>query len=147
MEMAIKSRKKKRKKPWRAQKGGGSQRLNEIYQLAESATSPICGRFPAFRHPRKTGAQVRNHETSHASESPSVSTNMIADNLGVIWICIASTLCGCNQTNGFMNNRSGMIAYQQRDYTTARRAFERAPCEDGPEYPRSLPASLAMRRP
>lgn len=44
----------------------------------------------------------------------------------VIWICIASTLCGCNQTTGFMNNRAGMSSYQQGDYTAARRAFERA---------------------
>ena len=64
----------------------------------------------------------------------------------VIWICIASTMCGCNQTNGFMNNRAGMSAYQQRDYTTARRSFERALADNPQSAHYAFNVAAAMRK-
>ncbi|REJ71279.1 MAG: hypothetical protein DWQ34_02075 [Planctomycetota bacterium] len=44
----------------------------------------------------------------------------------LVWICIASTLCGCNQTSGYMNNQAGRAYYEQGNYTAARHSFERA---------------------
>lgn len=45
---------------------------------------------------------------------------------GLIWIFIASTFCGCNQTSGYVNNQAGQQYYQQGNYTAARQAFQRA---------------------
>jgi Tfp pilus assembly protein PilF len=64
----------------------------------------------------------------------------------VIWICIASTLCGCNQTTGFMNNRAGMSAFQQGDYTAARRDFERALADNPQSAHYAFNVAAAMRK-
>ena len=64
----------------------------------------------------------------------------------VIWICIASTLCGCNQTTGFVNNREGMSAYQQGDFTTARRSFERALADNPRNANYAFNVAAAMRK-
>ena len=44
----------------------------------------------------------------------------------LIWICIASTFCGCNQASGYLNNQAGRNYYDQGNYTAARHSFERA---------------------
>lgn len=64
----------------------------------------------------------------------------------VLWICIASTLCGCNQTSGFVNNRTGMTAYQQGDFTSARRAFERALADNPHSAHYAFNVAAAMRK-
>lgn len=51
---------------------------------------------------------------------------------GLIWIVIASTFCGCNQTSGYVNNQAGQNYYAQGNYTAARQAFQRA-MTDNPE--------------
>ena len=45
---------------------------------------------------------------------------------GLVWIVIASTFCGCNQTSGYANNQAGQNYYAQGNYTAARHAFQRA---------------------
>ena len=53
---------------------------------------------------------------------------------GLIWICFASTLCGCNAANGWVMNRSGQAYYNRGNYTAARYEFERA-LMDNPRNP------------
>lgn len=45
---------------------------------------------------------------------------------GLAWICVASTLCGCNAVSGWTMNQSGLGYYKKGNYTAARYEFERA---------------------
>src|SRR5690606_28611905 len=55
---------------------------------------------------------------------------------GIIWVCVASTLCGCAQSNAWVSNQSGQWAFNQGNYTAARHEFERALADDpyNPSY-------------
>jgi Tfp pilus assembly protein PilF len=63
---------------------------------------------------------------------------------GLVWTCIATTLCGCGQISGYVNNRTGHGFYQQGNYTAARHAFQRA-LHDNPrnaDYAFNVAASM-----
>lgn len=45
---------------------------------------------------------------------------------GLVWICIATTLCGCNSMSGWAMNRTGEAYIDRGDYTAARYEFQRA---------------------
>lgn len=45
---------------------------------------------------------------------------------GLLWVCIACTLCGCSPINGWVMNESGIAYYNRGDYEAARYEFERA---------------------
>lgn len=53
---------------------------------------------------------------------------------GLVWICLACTLCGCGAANGYIMNQSGLGYYRQGNYTAARFEFERA-MMDNPYHP------------
>jgi Tfp pilus assembly protein PilF len=65
---------------------------------------------------------------------------------GLIWICIASTFCGCNQTSGYMNNQAGKGFYQQGNYTAARRSFEQALMDNPQKSDYAFNVAAAMRK-
>jgi Tfp pilus assembly protein PilF len=65
---------------------------------------------------------------------------------GLTWICVASTLCGCNQTSGYMNNQTGQGYYEQGNYTASRRAFERALMDNPQSADYAFNVAAAMRK-
>lgn len=64
----------------------------------------------------------------------------------LIWICMASTFCGCNQTSGYMNNQAGRGFYQQGNYTAARRSFEQALMDNPQKADYAFNVAAAMRK-
>jgi Tfp pilus assembly protein PilF len=59
---------------------------------------------------------------------------------------LAAGLCGCNTTNGYLNNQVGMWNYQQGNYLAAREEFNRAAADDPQNATFAYNLARAMKR-
>lgn len=87
-------------------------------------TSCLSGRFPPITmNPHST---TRN--TLHPVAWRLYRAGLVA--VGLVWICIATTLCGCSAANGWAKNQYGRRQYNHGNYAAARAEFERALLDD-----------------
>jgi Flp pilus assembly protein TadD len=71
---------------------------------------------------------------------------MILGMLGVAWVALAATLCGCRPMNAYVMNESGKGYYRRGNYMAARMEFEKA-LMDRPfsaDYAYNLAASMSQ---